>query len=86
MSKPLKIILLVASGIVVLLVFVWVVLLLLVNTGAYKPQLETAASLELPSVLKSLAGPVQKLFKMGKDLFPGGECKVFYTGSVAPPK
>ncbi len=41
---------------------------------------------EQPSVLKSLAGPVQKLFKMGRDLFPGGECEVFYTGSVAPPK
>ena len=41
---------------------------------------------EQPSVLTSLAGPVQKLFKVGRDLFPGGECEVFYTGSVAPPK
>ncbi|GAB6194547.1 AsmA family protein [Desulfocastanea catecholica] len=41
---------------------------------------------EQPSVLKSLTGPVQKLFNMGRDLFPGGECEVFYTGSVAPPK
>jgi len=32
------------------------------------------------------AGPVQKLFNMGRDLFPGGEREVFYTGSVAPPK
>lgn len=39
-----------------------------------------------PSVLKTLAGPVRKLFQMGRDLFPGGECDVFYTGSVAPPK
>ncbi|MEZ4483695.1 MAG: AsmA family protein [Syntrophotaleaceae bacterium] len=41
---------------------------------------------EQPSVLKTLAGPVRKLFQMGRDLFPGGECEVFYTGSVAPPK
>lgn len=39
-----------------------------------------------PSVLKTLTGPVRKLFKMGRDLFPGGECEVFYAGSVAPPK
>jgi len=24
--------------------------------------------------------------QMGRDLFPGGECEVFYTVSVAPPK
>lgn len=41
---------------------------------------------EQPSVLKTLAGPVRKLFQMGRDLFPGGECEVFYTGSVAAPK
>lgn len=39
-----------------------------------------------PSVLKTLTGPVQKLLKMGRELFPGGECEVFYAGSVAPPK
>jgi len=39
-----------------------------------------------PSVLKALTGPVRKLLKMGRDLFPGGECEVFYAGSVAPPK
>lgn len=39
-----------------------------------------------PNVLKSLTGPVQKLYKMGRDLFPGGECEVFYAGSVAAPK
>jgi AsmA protein len=38
------------------------------------------------SVLKSLAGPAIKLLKKGRDLFPGGECEVFYTGSVTPPK
>ncbi len=41
---------------------------------------------EKPSFLKSLAGPVGKVLKMGRDLFPGGECEPFYTGSVAPPK
>jgi AsmA protein len=41
---------------------------------------------EKPSVLKSLAGPAIKLLKKGRDLFPGGECEVFYAGSVAPPK
>jgi AsmA protein len=41
---------------------------------------------EKPSVFKSLAGPALKLLKKGRDLFPGGECEVFYAGSVAPPK
>jgi uncharacterized protein involved in outer membrane biogenesis len=41
---------------------------------------------EKPNILKSLAGPVLKLLKKGRDLFPGGECEVFYAGSVAPPK
>ncbi|WP_372521634.1 AsmA family protein [Sulfuricaulis sp.] len=41
---------------------------------------------EKPGVLKSLAGPAIKLLKKGRDLFPGGECEVFYAGSVAPPK
>jgi uncharacterized protein involved in outer membrane biogenesis len=41
---------------------------------------------EQPSILKSLTGPVRKLIKMGRDLFPGGECEMFYEGSVAPPK
>ncbi|MDA3832516.1 MAG: hypothetical protein PF495_03890 [Spirochaetales bacterium] len=41
---------------------------------------------ESPSVIKSLAGPVQKFFKMGRDHFPDGECEVFYAGSAAPPK
>jgi AsmA protein len=42
--------------------------------------------LEKPSALKSLTGPVTKLLKQVESLFPGGECKVFYAGSVAPPK
>jgi uncharacterized protein involved in outer membrane biogenesis len=41
---------------------------------------------EKPSVLKSLAGPALKLLKKGRDIFPGGECEVFYAGSVVPPK
>jgi AsmA protein len=38
---------------------------------------------EKPSVIKSLTGPVAKLLKR---VFPGGECEVFYAGSVASPK
>jgi len=41
---------------------------------------------EKPSTLKSLSGPVLKLLKQVKEIFPGGECEVFYAGSVAPPK
>jgi hypothetical protein len=41
---------------------------------------------EKPNIFMSLAGPAVRLLKKGRDLFPGGECKVFYAGSVAPPK
>jgi hypothetical protein len=41
---------------------------------------------EHPSVLKSLTGPSLKLLKRARDLLPGGECEVFYAGSVAAPK
>ncbi len=41
---------------------------------------------EKPSTLKSLAGPVLKLVKKVRGVFPGGECEVFYAGSVAQPK
>jgi hypothetical protein len=41
---------------------------------------------EKPSILKSLTGPALTLLKKGRDLLPGEECKVFYAGSVAPPK
>jgi AsmA protein len=41
---------------------------------------------ENPNTLKSLTGPVLRLLKKVKNLFPGGECEVFYAGSVAPPK
>lgn len=39
---------------------------------------------EKPGVLKSIAGPAIKLLKKGKELL-GGECEVFYAGSVTPP-
>jgi hypothetical protein len=41
---------------------------------------------EKPSTLKSLTGPVVRLLEKVGKLFPGGECEVFYAGSVAPPK
>lgn len=41
---------------------------------------------EDPSALKSIAGPVRRLLKRVRKLFPGGECVVFYAGSVALPK
>ena len=41
---------------------------------------------EKPSTLKSLTGPVVKLLKQVGRLFPGGECEVFYAGSVQAPQ
>jgi len=41
---------------------------------------------EKPSLFKSLTGPALRLLTKGRDLFPGGQCEVFYTGSVAAPK
>ncbi len=41
---------------------------------------------EKPDTLTSVAGPVSKLLKQVRNLFPGGKCVVFYAGSVAPPK
>lgn len=41
---------------------------------------------EKPNILMSLTGPARKLIKKGRDLLPGGECEVFYAGSVAPPE
>ena len=40
---------------------------------------------ETPSIFKTLTGPVLRLLKKGRELFPGGNCAVFYSGSVAPP-
>ncbi|MFA5083217.1 MAG: AsmA family protein [Hydrogenophilaceae bacterium] len=41
---------------------------------------------EKPSTLRSLSGPVLKLLKKVENLFPGGDCDVFYAGSVAAPR
>jgi AsmA protein len=41
---------------------------------------------EKPSLLESLTGPALRLLKKGSDLFLGGQCEVFYAGSVAAPK
>ena len=40
---------------------------------------------EKPNVLTALAGPTTRLLKEAKELL-GGQCKVFYAGSVAPPQ
>jgi AsmA protein len=40
---------------------------------------------ESPSTIKVLSGPFLKLYNMGRALFPGGECDVFYAGSILPP-
>jgi hypothetical protein len=34
----------------------------------------------------SLAGPALRLLKQGGDLLTGGQCDVFYAGSVAAPQ
>lgn len=41
---------------------------------------------EQPNIITTLTGPLQSLYKMGRDLFHGGKCEVFYNGSVAPPQ
>jgi len=41
---------------------------------------------ENPSALNSLTGPVVSLLKRLGKLFPGGECEVFYAGSVTSPE
>jgi AsmA protein len=41
---------------------------------------------EKPSILKSLTGSVFGLFKKGREILSGGECEVFYSGSVAQPE
>lgn len=40
---------------------------------------------EKPRVLTSLAGPVLKLYKQARGVFPAGPCETFYSGSVAAP-
>jgi AsmA protein len=41
---------------------------------------------EKPRMLTSLAGPVFKLYRQTRALFPAGPCEFFYSGSVAPPE
>ena len=43
-------------------------------------------TVEKPSVITSLAGPVLKLYSQTRGLFPAGPCEVFYSGLVAPPR
>jgi AsmA protein len=43
-------------------------------------------TVEQPNFLEAIAGPAVKLLKKARDILPGGECEVFYDGSVAPPK
>jgi AsmA protein len=42
-------------------------------------------TVEKPRVLTSLAGPVLKLYRQTRGLFPSRPCEVFYSGSVAAP-
>lgn len=41
---------------------------------------------EKPRVLTSLAGPVLKLYRQTRGIFPAKPCEVFYSGSVPPPR
>ncbi len=43
-------------------------------------------SVQQPSIIKSVAGPVLKLLEKGRKLLPGSGCRVIYSGSVAPPR
>ena len=60
------------------------------ESGCAKVQQRVSGSfrhpvVEKPGVVRSLTGPALELLKKGRDLFPGGECEVFYAGSVVPP-
>jgi hypothetical protein len=39
-----------------------------------------------PEILSSIAGPAVNLYKQTRGIFPSGPCRIFYAGSVAPPK
>lgn len=43
-----------------------------------------APVVEKPHMLMSLSGPVRKLYRQSRGLFPSGHCEVFYSGSVSP--
>lgn len=41
---------------------------------------------EKPSLLAALTGPAMRLLRKGSDALAGGQCEVFYAGSVPAPK
>lgn len=41
---------------------------------------------EKPHILRSVAGPMIKLYRTTRGVFPAGPCEVFYSGAVAPPR
>jgi len=43
-------------------------------------------TVEKPRVLKSLAGPMLKMYRQARTLFPAEPCEVFYAGSVVAPR
>ena len=68
--------------------FVDVTVALLDDKGCARIEQKVAGSFRKPEVAKpnvliSLAGPVRKLVAQAKDML-GAQCKVFYSGSVAP--
>jgi len=59
--------------------------------GCAKVQQKMLGTFEKPvveqmNILEAFAGPVLGLLKKGRDILTGGECEVFYAGSVTPPK
>jgi uncharacterized protein involved in outer membrane biogenesis len=42
-------------------------------------------TVDKPRALSSLVGPVLKLYRRARGVFPAGPCEVFYSGSVAAP-
>ena len=45
-----------------------------------------APEVEKPRVLMSLTGPVRKLYRQARGLFPARPCEAFYSGAVSPPQ
>jgi AsmA protein len=71
--------------------FIEVTMALIDAKGCAKVQQKIRGSfqepvVEKPSILKSLTGSVFGLFKKGREILSGGECEVFYSGSVAQPE
>jgi AsmA protein len=70
--------------------FVDVVVALLDNKGCAQVQQKINGSfnkpvVEQPSSVKAVAAPVLNVFKKGKELLAGDDCKVIYSGKVAVP-